>query len=564
MAKDKSSPHQDAKRTRKRNAEDALLDDSTPSKTDVSDQGDSDGAGRNANYNAKTNENGNTNGHIYNGNTGVSNGESKPMSRTKDTKISDITSSQGGSSNNKPSADRNNEEQSDSNGEEPTTTQGFVDQGSPLPRKRRKKPSQKLLLQKEVDQTLDEIESGENHSNQNNNNRRPPKRKASVDNGGTRFKKARLKKFDPVEEKAVLERALQKGLPEGWKVAYHKDWKRKVWISPDDSRICDTIPRAISIAQKMILEAEPEDAEREAIDYDGNDEEDGSDEGESGTRVPGSFVTLKKGPSPSGTDPASVLIATSEELHEMSVEQERAALKRGREKGLKKDGWRCVWNSRFRRKNWVSPQGKIFGNLSRAVEKQDHWMIKEEKRKLKQNRKMQEMEREWQKQFKRLKKYKRRHGGTVVPDNSENYSELRSWSRRQRREYLRAQKGERTRITTEQIAALNQIGFQWEVEKVPKVSKKGSKKKDAVAVIAPAEKASSCPPLLDGSIFDNAPEEMFTRRHVLFSDMQPPPMSPARVPIQFVNPVKKLPNGNLGTESYCREVQQHLKTWYGI
>mmetsp|Transcript_8745 Transcript_8745/g.20934 ORF Transcript_8745/g.20934 Transcript_8745/m.20934 type:complete len:571 (+) Transcript_8745:70-1782(+) len=570
MTKDKINRSQGAKSARKRNADAALLDDSTPSKdhNDVSDQGDSDGTGRNGDYNAKTNETESSTENNCKNNDEVRNGKSKTLSGTQGIELSGNSSDGGG--NAKLAADSNkNKEQWESNGEEEKPAPSFLDPMSPLPQKRRKKPSQKLRMQQEVEEELEEMESRDFRTSKQSH-RRHPKRKANADYRGIRYNRNRLSKLDPVVEKVVLDRALQKGLPRGWKVAFHKDWNRKVWISPDETRICDTVPRAIMISRKKALEAEVEDAEMEVIDSDGksaggvgvHDDTNDDDEVEDGTRVAGSFVKLKKGPSTLGNDPASILITTSEELHELSVDQERAALKKGRDKGLKRDGWRCVWNSRFRRKNWVSPQGKLFGNLSRAVEKQDDWIIKEEKRRMKENRKMQEMEEEWQKQFKRLKKYKRKHGDTLVPDNYERSVDLRLWVRKQRREYLRAQKGEKSSITTEQIEALNQLGFQWEIVKASKqVGKSKHAIKDAVTGVSKAPPPPAPP---NGSIFDNAPEEMFTRRHVLFSDMQPPLVSPPRIPIKFVNPVKKLPNGSLGTESYCREVEQYLKTWYGV
>ncbi|KAL3927696.1 MAG: hypothetical protein SGBAC_012977, partial [Bacillariaceae sp.] len=472
MPKDSKIHSQSDKSQRKRSIEAAFLDDSNPSKRNVSDKGDdSDATGRNDDYNAKTNKNDNNNGKGSTENDRIDNSISERRSETQDVKLS-ASSSQAG--NAKLSANGNkNKEQSELHDEEEQSEKHFLDPKSPLPQKRRKKPSQKIRMLQEVDEEELDGETKETslESRSKQRSRRPAKRKITEHNGTIRYKKARLKKFDPDEEQVVLDRARQKGLPKGWTVAFHMDWNRKVWISPDESRICDTVPRAISISKKFGMGVNNDDAEMDGEENDTNCDADDDDKGsdtEEGTRVAGSFVWLKKASGKTGNDPASLLIARSIEIHELSETQERAALKKGRDKGLREDGWRCVWNSRFRRKNWISPQGRQFGNLSRAVEKQDDWLIKEEKKQMKQNKRKQELEEEWQKQYNRLRKYKRRHGDTLIPDNSERYSELRCWVRRQRREYYRSIKTDRSNITPEQIEALNKLGFQWEIVKVPK------------------------------------------------------------------------------------------------
>jgi hypothetical protein len=367
-----------------------------------------------------------------------------------------------------------------------------------------------------------------------------------------RNNRKRVRDLPKEEETEVLKRARSKGLPKGWKVQFHPNWQRNVWISPDGTRMCDTIPRAMATHEKM--ENDDKDAEMFENTSDNDDdenEEEGDDEEDDEEEDDEEEVDEESGGKAGGHKIVKRL--TPKEIEK--------SLKKARAKGLEGDGWQVVWNNRYKRKNWISANGRVYGNLSRAIQKQHDEKIRLAariaKKAAKELKKTSVMEKLWKKRFREIKKYKKKHGDSIVPQHYSEIKGLGAWVKRQRYEYKRRQKGEHAKITDERIAALNSIGFCWKGKFSTSPDRKHQHKQQQ------QQQQDQTRPL-EGSVFDNAPDEMYAGRHALFTDMHSPPPAPARHPINFVHTRTKRPDGALGSDEYFREVEQHLKTWYGL
>jgi hypothetical protein len=418
---------------------------------------------------------------------------------------------------NNSSADTEDDEEEEEEIENDSRKRSIRSRSSSIERQRRRKiPSEKIRTQLQ-----EKIQTS-----------RPSKNRKEYRNN-----RKRVRDLPKEEETEVLKRAHSKGLPNGWKVKFHQDWQRNVWISPDGTRMCDTVPRAMATHEKMENEDKDDEMFENTSDNDDDDnkekqEEDDEEEveEESGENAGGHKIEKR--------------------LTQKEIEK---SLKKARAKGLEGDGWQVVWNNRYQRKNWISPNGRVYGNLSRAIQKQHDEKIRLAarlaKKAAKELKKTTVMEKLWKKRFRELKKYKKKHGDSVVPQHYSEVEGLGTWVKRQRYEYKRRQKGDHAKITDERIAALNSIGFCW-------------KGKASASPDKQQQQQQPRPP--EGSVFDNAPNEMYAGRHALFTDMHPPPPAPARHPINFVHTRTKRPNGALGSEEYFREVEQYLKTWYGL
>jgi hypothetical protein len=128
------------------------------------------------------------------------------------------------------------------------------------------------------------------------------------------------------ELKSSLRYAKERGLPCGWTVKWSLKRRRKIWHSPDGMKQCDCLVKALAVASKEIKK-----------------------------RV--SPISSSSVPVIEETSPGRVL--TEEEI--------ASTLEAAQSKGLPKD-WRVYWNNKHKRKNWVSPDGKTYKSLSRALE----------------------------------------------------------------------------------------------------------------------------------------------------------------------------------------------------
>jgi hypothetical protein len=130
------------------------------------------------------------------------------------------------------------------------------------------------------------------------------------------------REFPPEQIAAAMEEAKARGLPDGWTVKYNLRLKRKVWISPDQSVICDCLARAL-IASK-----------------------------ESKQKKQKVTPTIY---------PRGRRVLTEEEV--------ACSMQEAASRGLPvDDGWHVAWNNHRRRKNWISPSGKSYKSLGRALE----------------------------------------------------------------------------------------------------------------------------------------------------------------------------------------------------
>ena len=69
----------------------------------------------------------------------------------------------------------------------------------------------------------------------------------------------------------------------------------------------------------------------------------------------------------------------------------------------------------------------------------------------------------WQKKYKELKKYHRKHGHCKVPKGSGPFVSLAEWVGKQRGDY----KNKLARLTSEKIEKLNYLNFYWGVRRTP-------------------------------------------------------------------------------------------------
>jgi hypothetical protein len=119
------------------------------------------------------------------------------------------------------------------------------------------------------------------------------------------------------EEKAAIDTAKERGLPEGWKVEYDNRRRAKTWISPDGQRRCLNIPEALAVSVELGLLA--------------ND------------KLPESYKNRV-----------------------LTDAEKRTALAKAKAKGLP-DGWNVEYNNKQRCKTWISPKGKKCDSLSEAL-----------------------------------------------------------------------------------------------------------------------------------------------------------------------------------------------------
>jgi predicted house-cleaning NTP pyrophosphatase (Maf/HAM1 superfamily) len=131
-----------------------------------------------------------------------------------------------------------------------------------------------------------------------------------------------FREFPPEKIAAAMAEAKARGLPDGWSIKYNLRLKRKVWISPDESIICDCLSRAL-IASKESKQNEQK-------------------------------VTRT-------IDPSDRRVLTEEEV---ACSMQEAA-SRGL---LVDDGWHVIWNNHRGRKTWISPSGESYRSLALALE----------------------------------------------------------------------------------------------------------------------------------------------------------------------------------------------------
>jgi hypothetical protein len=124
----------------------------------------------------------------------------------------------------------------------------------------------------------------------------------------TKTKAQRIKrKLTPEQVKKALEKGKAKGLPDGWKVELNND-NKKIWISPDGTKKCLTIPLALAWSVQKGLIADD--------------------------KMPTKYNESR--------------VLTQAEVD--------ADLKKAKEKGLPA-GWTVEWNSKRHQRNWISPDG---------------------------------------------------------------------------------------------------------------------------------------------------------------------------------------------------------------
>lgn len=70
----------------------------------------------------------------------------------------------------------------------------------------------------------------------------------------------------------------------------------------------------------------------------------------------------------------------------------------------------------------------------------------------------------WGELFQQLRNYKDKHGDCLVPLEDSNYSALAEWVEHQRHEYELRQQGKESSLTDENIAALEELGFDWKAK----------------------------------------------------------------------------------------------------
>lgn len=70
----------------------------------------------------------------------------------------------------------------------------------------------------------------------------------------------------------------------------------------------------------------------------------------------------------------------------------------------------------------------------------------------------------WQERFQQLMKFQQAHGHCLVPKRYSSNKALANWVSKQRQEYRRHQQGEKTALSHERIAALNEVGFCWNAQ----------------------------------------------------------------------------------------------------
>ena len=73
----------------------------------------------------------------------------------------------------------------------------------------------------------------------------------------------------------------------------------------------------------------------------------------------------------------------------------------------------------------------------------------------------------WRERFQQLVEFQQEHGHCCVPKRYERNKPLANWVSKQRQEHRKFCQGEKASITTERIAALDQIGFCWNTHESP-------------------------------------------------------------------------------------------------
>lgn len=109
------------------------------------------------------------------------------------------------------------------------------------------------------------------------------------------------------EIEEAMQQAKKKGLPEEWTVIWDDKRQKRIWLSPDKSRKCYSIPQALAYSAKLGL--------------------------------------VKRNDLPPTVG-----------HRKLSPEEVKSKLEEGKKRGLP-DGWTIVWDNMFHQRVWVSPDG---------------------------------------------------------------------------------------------------------------------------------------------------------------------------------------------------------------
>eukprot|EP00980_Cylindrotheca_fusiformis_P021426 scaffold8288_cov129-Cylindrotheca_fusiformis.AAC.4 len=186
-----------------------------------------------------------------------------------------------------------------------------------------------------------------------------------------------------IEIAEAMRAAKSRGLPNGWTVDWDNKRQKKVWISPDKSRICYSLPQALAFSVKLGLvskdklsdtigdrklsvwevEAKVQEARKRGLP-------------EGWTIVWDNMANQRVWVSPDGSKkckglpqalaasvkmglvvPAEKLPPSSHTTKRVLTEAEIAeAMKEAKHQGLPK-GWKVEWNPSKKKRRWIAPDG---------------------------------------------------------------------------------------------------------------------------------------------------------------------------------------------------------------
>jgi hypothetical protein len=121
------------------------------------------------------------------------------------------------------------------------------------------------------------------------------------------MKNEQTRRLTITEVAEAMREANARGLPDGWSVEWDNKRKKRIWVSPDKSRKCYSLPQALAFSVKMGLVA------RDTLPF------------SQGTR-------------------------------KLSPDEIEAKLKEAKDRGLP-DGWTIVWDNMANQRVWLSPDG---------------------------------------------------------------------------------------------------------------------------------------------------------------------------------------------------------------
>ncbi|CAJ1950219.1 unnamed protein product [Cylindrotheca closterium] len=153
--------------------------------------------------------------------------------------------------------------------------------------------------------------------------------------------KGQQRVLSSAEKETALARVRLKGLPNDWDVEWDNKRQKKIWVSPDGSRRCYSLPQALKYAAKSGQVVSTITGTQSTNNNHSNDHGNSNDDGqETSTTTPQQQQQHHP-------------------LHHRTLSEREVAEKvqEGRSRGLPQ-GWTIIWDNMSDQRVWISPDGK--------------------------------------------------------------------------------------------------------------------------------------------------------------------------------------------------------------